>query len=251
MTTLVIPAAGQGTRLGGCLPKALTPLLGSPLVQRVVDAAKDRVARIVVVITPSAASQFYLWQQTYCSDIEISWAFQPSPAGSLDAVKIGLTQALKVTPAQEPILISWADQVGISPAVVKTVSDLASGSHWTLVVPSAETSHPYVWLDVKDGLISAVHRVRDGDTPPPIGRADLGIFGLGTELARWLIRTELPELTTSSFNREREIDFTYALPMLSEHADAVELPLISDPSAVIAVNTPEDLQLASEVLDQP
>src|SRR5919202_5728249 len=51
--TVVIMAAGQGTRMRSALPKVLHPLCGRPLVHWVIAAARDAGAgRIVCVVRP-------------------------------------------------------------------------------------------------------------------------------------------------------------------------------------------------------
>ena len=53
MTTLVVPAAGEGSRLGGAAPKALIELDGRPLIEWVVSAASGLVDHVVAVIRPA------------------------------------------------------------------------------------------------------------------------------------------------------------------------------------------------------
>ena len=50
----IVPAAGQGTRIGDALPKQYLPLAGRPMLFHCLDAlaAVERIARIIVVLAP-------------------------------------------------------------------------------------------------------------------------------------------------------------------------------------------------------
>lgn len=60
MTTVVVPAAGKGTRLGSSLPKALIPILNKPLIVWTVNALEQMpiVDAIVVVAPDDAINEF-------------------------------------------------------------------------------------------------------------------------------------------------------------------------------------------------
>lgn len=60
MTTVVVPAAGKGTRLGSSLPKALIPILNKPLIVWTVNALEQTpiVDAIVVVAPDDAINEF-------------------------------------------------------------------------------------------------------------------------------------------------------------------------------------------------
>lgn len=62
--TLVVPAAGQGTRLKSTLPKVLTLVAGQPMVAHVLARFRAYCDRVVLVIHPSArdAIEAYLPQ---------------------------------------------------------------------------------------------------------------------------------------------------------------------------------------------
>ncbi|MGQ9461602.1 MAG: 2-C-methyl-D-erythritol 4-phosphate cytidylyltransferase [Candidatus Fervidibacter sp.] len=60
MTTVVVPAAGKGTRLGPSLPKALIPILNKPMIVWTVNALEQTpiVDAIVVVAPDDAINEF-------------------------------------------------------------------------------------------------------------------------------------------------------------------------------------------------
>lgn len=245
MATLIVPAAGEGSRLGCECPKALVDLGGRPLIDRILSAADGRVDRVVVVIQPRQLADFEAWRDAAEWPVEIAWAFQESPTGSLDAVRIGVEGARAIDGLRSGVVIVWADQVGVGADTFKLLSDAVATPAKLLAVPLFETSSPYVWVDLDgSGRIIRVGRTRDGDIPPAVALADLGIFGLSESLAPALL--DIAEDAAGS--GERELDFTYALPTLSALADVTLLPRVTDERQLIAVNTLEDLDRAREVL---
>lgn len=60
MTTVVVPAAGKGTRLGSSLPKALIPILNKPMIVWTVNALEQTpiVDAIVLVAPDDAINEF-------------------------------------------------------------------------------------------------------------------------------------------------------------------------------------------------
>jgi len=246
MTTLVVPAAGKGSRLDAATPKALIDLGGRPLIDWVLSAARGRVDHVVVVIQPDEQRAFDEWAGATALPAPLDWGFQHVPEGSLAAVRIGVQRASEVDEGLgSGVVIVWADQVGAEAGTIRAVADAVATDDKVLVVPLAETPSPYVWVELDDGpRIARVLRSRDGDASPAVGLADLGVFGLSGSLARAFL--EMDDGAPDAGSRER--DFTYALPALSLLADRTVLPLSAADTQLIAVNTPEDLARAHDLL---
>ena len=246
VTTLIVPAAGEGSRLETSCPKALVDLGGRPLIEWVVSAAQGCVDHVVVVIQPRHQHFFEEWATGAHVPAELTWAYQEVPTGSMAAVRIGVDCARRLGRLKSGVVIIWSDQVGVGPSTVRLVSESVDTRNRLLVVPVCEASSPYVWLRL-DGLarIARVMRARDGDTVPEIGLADLGVFGLSETLALRLL--ELSD-EAGPIDPTRELDFTYLLPELSRLADVTLLPNSALDSELIAVNTPDDLARARDVL---
>lgn len=246
MLTLVVPAAGRGSRLGDARPKALVELGGRPLVEWVVSAAHGLADRFVVVIRPADQPAFEEWAARAALPRGIDWAFQQEPEGSLAAVRIGIERAWELGGTESAIVIAWADQVGVSADTIRSVADAIVGGGRVLAAPLASAAYPYVWVEVDpSGHIARVLRTRDGDVSPRNGLADLGVFGLSAPLAREYVGSGL---SSADAMETREGDFTYALPALSLLADTTFLPRIADATQLVAINTAEDLSLAQKVL---
>jgi CTP:molybdopterin cytidylyltransferase MocA len=244
VVTLVVPAAGNGSRLGDVRPKALTELGGRPLIEWVLTAAIGAVDRVVVVIRPQELRAFEEWAATAMMPVAVDWAFQLAPDGSLSAVRIGVARAHEISGPRSSVVILWADQVGVGASTIRVVVDAIGTDEKALALPLSETSSPYVWVELDAaGCVERVLRTRDGDVSPAVGLADLGVFGLSGSLAQAFIESQV-----SRPGDGREEDFTYELPVLSRIADRTVTPRIADEVQLLAVNTPEDLARARKLL---
>ena len=248
LPTLVVPAAGKGSRLEGSTPKALVELHGRPLIEWVLAAARESVDSVVVVVQPQELTLFEDWAASGIGlPTPLTWVLQEVPEGSLKAVQLGVDRVQQLEQLGSGVIIAWADQVGLAPHTVDAVARGIATDDRVLVVPVSEAQSPYVWMDLDDmQRIQQVMRVRDGDASPSRGLADLGIFGLSESLALEFL--SLSAGLEHDAESPRELDFTYLLTTLSAMSSRTLLPRIHGEEQLIAVNTPEDLARAKRIL---
>jgi len=82
--TLVVPAAGLGTRLRSSVPKALTTVMGRPMILHILARFQPHCERAVIVINPPARAAFNACLSS--PPLPIVLAEQPEPTGMLDAI---------------------------------------------------------------------------------------------------------------------------------------------------------------------
>lgn len=238
MTTLVIPAAGNGSRLGlPGTPKALAPFGTGTLLSTILNRVGHLVDDVVIVTKPGLSDTFRNSLTTLVTQIpenRFRYVTQEHPIGSLDAVSAGLEYASGAA------IVLWCDQIGVSSSTVETM--INHGRSNDFVMPYLKMRSPYVWLELEAGKITRVGRSRDGDTVPDVGYADLGVFGLSLTAMRKL-KEIAPELAQEL--GEREIDFTYALPALARSLQS-SIFETHDALQALAVNTAEDLRNAEQ-----
>jgi CTP:molybdopterin cytidylyltransferase MocA len=240
MITAIVPAAGEGRRLGAPGPKALAPLLGRPLISYVLTAIMPSADHLVVVLRPGEEKRFEDALGRVGWSKPVTMAVQPTPTGSADAVAAGVHLA----PHSVGCVVVWADQVGLSSRTVARVVEELKGGTADLVLPLIDMANPYVWIELtRGGVIERVGRARDGDVPPDRGRADLGLFGVHPDAVLRCIDEEF----AAERRDDRERDFVYVLPRLSRTRGVVIVP-VDDESEAVAVNTTDDLAHAESVL---
>ena len=89
--TLVIPAAGRGSRLLGqntSTTKGMIPVCDAPLLQHVIDVGIELpVSRIVIVISPNGRATKQYFGDSYLG-IPVHYVVQPEPLGIAHAVSL-------------------------------------------------------------------------------------------------------------------------------------------------------------------
>lgn len=105
----VILAAGRGTRLGPLTnerPKSMLPILGKPIVARVLDdMAAAGVRRFVIVVAPDDGGMRAYFERAVRPDLDIHFAVQPRATGTVDALTLAAPHL------DGPFLLSAVDNI--------------------------------------------------------------------------------------------------------------------------------------------
>ena len=240
--TLLVPAAGRGTRLGSPLPKALTPVAGRPMIEWILDRHQPYCAGVVLVIHPDdrAAFDAYLHE----SRRPIALAEQSAPTGMLDAILCGRDAV--VASGAERVWITWCDQVLISTHTVTQLAALdAVASRPAAVFPTSRQTEPYIHFDRDErGRLGAVRQRREGDEMPAVGESDAGLFSL----TRDALRIDLPEFARTA-PRGRVTNERNFLPYLAWLDGRAEVATFTIPEQEsLGINTRDDLAAAEAAL---
>jgi bifunctional UDP-N-acetylglucosamine pyrophosphorylase/glucosamine-1-phosphate N-acetyltransferase len=240
--TLLVPAAGRGTRLGSPLPKALTPVAGRPMLHWVVARHAPHCSRAVVVVNPGDRPAFEAFALQ--SALSIDLAEQVSPSGMLDAILCGREAALGT--GAERIWITWCDQVLISRTTVDRLCAAESeAAPAAAVFPITRQTTPYIHFDRDDsGALSRVRQRREGDPMPPVGDSDAGLFSVSREVLASSLPAYAAAAPRGTLTSER--NFLPFLPWLAGRTRVVtfEIPVIESHG----INTPADRLVAERHL---
>ena len=99
--SVIILAAGQGTRMKSAMPKVLHALAGKPLVQHVIDNAHGLNAKAIHLIYGHGGDQV----RATITDATIQWVLQAQQLGTGHAVQ----QAIPNVPDDQRVLILYGD----------------------------------------------------------------------------------------------------------------------------------------------
>jgi bifunctional N-acetylglucosamine-1-phosphate-uridyltransferase/glucosamine-1-phosphate-acetyltransferase GlmU-like protein len=244
--TLIVPAAGRGSRLGGERPKLLVEIAGRAMIDRGLDLHAPAVDRFVVVVAPGFRPEAERHLERRAERIAV--AVQAAPTGMLDAI---LAAAPRVAADDsEEIWITWCDQVGIRRETTARLAALMRAARPDLALPTAELESPYIHFERdRDGQVVGVRQRREGAAMPAVGESDAGLFAL----SRRTFTTELPvyaaECVPSGGTRER--NFLPFIPWLVARGGTVR-SFAAEPIEALGVNTPEDLTvMAAELARRP
>lgn len=243
LRTLVIPAAGMGSRLKSPLPKVLVPVLGRPMLDWLVDLYAPWVDRAIVVANP--ASRTLVSEHLATRALPASVMVQEQPTGMLDAILIA--RPLVEASATEQVWVTWCDQVGVHPATLARLAETEDANPGAaMVMPSCTRSEPYIHFQRNDaGRIVRVLQRREGDRMPAVGESDMGVFSL----SRAAFVDDLHQFSTDVSLGEGtgERNFLPFIPWVAARGSVVTFPC-TEPEESTGVNTPDELAFIERYL---
>ena len=231
--TVVILAAGQGTRMRSRLPKMLHPLCGRPLVGWPIAAARDAGAqRIVIVVSPGGELDGHL------PDDVVS-VVQPKPNGTGGAVlaakdELGDGQTVVVLPGDAPLIT--ADAIG---ALVDAHNKSEAKATMATMHLDDPTGYGRVVRDAQGRVQRVVETKAEGDATAEqlqIDEVNSSIFAFDAHA----LRQALDSLTSD--NAQQELYLPDVLPALRAAGHAIAAHDLQDPDLARGVN--DRVQLA-------
>lgn len=236
MTACVILAAGQGKRMKSPLPKVLHPVLGVPMVLRVVRQAKDAgMENPVVVVGHGREDIIPLLERE-----NVEWAVQEEQLGTAHAVKCGLRGI-----TAESVTVLLGDVPLLRASTVAMLEDSRRNAGAAMAVLTTRLPDPsgYGRVVRNDRMISAI--VEDRDCTPEqrgIDEINTGLMSFDGSVLPGLVE----EIGTD--NDQNEYYLTDAVEAASRRGltcVAVEAP---DHREVSGVNNRVQLADATEYL---
>jgi len=152
--SIIILAAGQGTRMNSARPKVLHPLSGRPLLAHVLDTARSLQGTDIHVVIGHGAEQV----RAVLPDADIHWVLQAPQLGTGHAV----AQAMPTVPDENVVLVMYGDVPLISKAALQPLCQLAGQGMAALL--TAELDDPSGYgriLHHADGSICGIVEEKD------------------------------------------------------------------------------------------
>jgi bifunctional UDP-N-acetylglucosamine pyrophosphorylase/glucosamine-1-phosphate N-acetyltransferase len=152
--SIIVLAAGQGTRMRSGLPKVLHPLAGRPLLAHALDTAQRLEATAIHVVIGHGAEQV---RQAF-DQTGVRWVIQEHQLGTGHAV----AQVLPGVPDSHNVLVMYGDVPLITPATLENL--LGVVAQGGLAVLTAELDDPSGYgriLRDADGNIHAIVEEKD------------------------------------------------------------------------------------------
>ncbi|MFQ5609519.1 MAG: NTP transferase domain-containing protein, partial [Woeseiaceae bacterium] len=181
--SVVILAAGQGTRMRSNLPKVLQTLAGRPLLEHVVDTAMALLPDRVCVVYGHGGDRV----REHFADRDLSWVLQAEQLGTGHAVM----QALPHLNADRTVVILCGDVPLVRSETVESLVSAADGE--TLAVLTTRlpdpTGYGRIIRDVEDHVTAIVEEDDATDDQRRLNEINTGLMACpGRHLARWLER---------------------------------------------------------------
>ena len=236
--TVLIMAAGEGTRMRSSLPKVLHPVCGRPMVAWPVAAAREAGAeRVVVIGSPDRDLSPGLPEGT-------ETVVQPVADGTGGAVRAAL-EAIG-DPGDGDIIVLSGDHPLISGELVTSLLEAHREADAAATLMTVDLDDPGSYgRIVRDaaGDVSAIVETKDPSTVPPeqlaIREINTGTYAFkAAPLAAALAQTE-------SNNDSGEYYLGDVLPIFRAQGLRVAALKVDDPNANLGVNTRADLAIVA------
>lgn len=179
-TTVIILAAGKGTRMRSSLPKVLQPLAGQPLLGHVVQTAKALQAHQIITIYGHEGQRVKdAFQQE-----DIQWVEQKEQLGTGHAVQM----VLPVLPQDGYSLILYGDVPLVSKKTLDQLVRATATSGIGMITLNVADPTGYGRIVRKNGAIQAIVEHKDAsDEERQIQEINTGIYCVSNaKLHEWL-----------------------------------------------------------------
>jgi bifunctional UDP-N-acetylglucosamine pyrophosphorylase / glucosamine-1-phosphate N-acetyltransferase len=231
--SVIVMAAGQGTRMRSRVPKVLHPVCGRPMVHWPVAAAREAgAARVVVVGSPGGALEGRLPDG-------VLLAVQPRADGTGGAVAAGLPAAGR----DGAVVVLSGDVPLITGAAVRALVDAHAASGAAATMATTVLDDPAGYGRVVRAADGSVERVVETKAAGDATDAELAIREVNTGIFCF-DAAALAEVIDriGSDNAQGERYLPDALPLLRSAGGTVAAHVVDDPGLVLGVN--DRVQLA-------
>jgi len=180
--SIIILAAGQGTRMRSALPKVLQPLAQQPLLGHVVDCARELQADDICIVHGFGGEAV----QAAFADRDLRWALQSEQLGTGHAVM----QAMPGTPGENRVLILFGDVPLLEPATLRRLLENCGNDDAAVLTIDAANPFGYGRIIREDGRIVRNVEEKDAtDAERKITEINTGVFSCPAgKLKDWLAR---------------------------------------------------------------
>ncbi|RME16308.1 MAG: UDP-N-acetylglucosamine diphosphorylase/glucosamine-1-phosphate N-acetyltransferase [Bdellovibrio sp.] len=231
--SVIILAAGQGTRMKSPLPKVLHPVAGRPMIERIVSAVQKAGAEEVRVVVGHGEN---LVRQVV-EPLGATCLKQEKQLGTADAVKAAQPESMRGT-----VLILSGDHPLITTEDVQKImeSHFDGKRKFSLVTVTLDNPGQYGRVVRHKGFIQAIVEAKDASSETlKIKEVNPSIYVLDVDL----LNAYLPKI--DNHNAQQEFYFTDMVSLCRE--DNIEVEAIRAPEHVgFGVNTQRELAEATQ-----
>jgi bifunctional UDP-N-acetylglucosamine pyrophosphorylase/glucosamine-1-phosphate N-acetyltransferase len=233
--SIIILAAGQGTRMRSRLPKVLQPLAGRPLLSHVLECSKALKANDICVVYGHGAETV---QATY-ADETLRWALQAEQLGTGHAMQ----QAMPGTPDDNRVLVLFGDVPLLMPATLALLLGETPTDDMAVLTVDMEDPTGYGRIIREHGSVSCIVEEKDaGPEDKAVREINTGVLLCPADrLKGWL--SDL-----SSDNAQGEYYLTDVIAMAVNDDVTVHGIKASSPVEVMGINDKKQLAEAERAL---
>jgi bifunctional UDP-N-acetylglucosamine pyrophosphorylase/glucosamine-1-phosphate N-acetyltransferase len=169
--SVIILAAGQGTRMKSALPKVMHKLAGMPMLEHVYNRSLELAAEDIHIVYGHGGEHLH----EYCSDFDVEWVLQDKQLGTAHAVE----QASPHIEDDHVVLILYGDVPLIKANTLKTLINNVTKDSIALLTVDLQDPTGYGRIIRDSGKVTAIVEHKDAtDAQKQIKEVNTGILAL-------------------------------------------------------------------------
>ncbi|MEX1297532.1 MAG: NTP transferase domain-containing protein [Desulfotignum sp.] len=245
--SVIVLAAGKGSRMGSSLPKVLHKVAGKPMILHVIACARQVVPddRIYVVVGHQAETV----QQTVSGCYQVKFSIQRQLLGTGDAVKCALPV---LPPDVRDVVVLYGDVPLIQPEIVADLVSTHRAAHAKVTILAADLKDPTgygrVLQDSSNRVVAIREEVDASDEEKKIQRINTGIYCFDRRFLSSALNRVTPD------NHQAEYYLTDVVSIACTDDKKIAVNVLKHPERTMGVNTLDDLEktrnLAESVLNE-
>lgn len=222
--SIIILAAGQGTRMRSSLPKVLHPLAGKPLLGHVIEAARQLDPDSIHVVQGHGGD---LVRDTLDA-ADVNWVQQAEQLGTGHAVD----QAMPAIDDEAAVLVLYGDVPLIAPSTLEPLVTAAQAGKLSVLTAILEQPAGYgrMLRNSAGDLVGIVEQKDASAEQLQINEINTGFLAAPAQLLRgWLAKLD-------NSNAQGEYYLTDIIAMAADAGTPVESATTPDPLEILGVN---------------
>ena len=233
--TAVILAAGKGTRMTSCKPKALQTLAGRTLVEHIlVKLADVAIDEVVIIHSPEAKKDF---EKKIGTNKKITYVEQEQALGTAHALKTALPHV-----TSENLLVLLGDVPLLSRRTIGKLKEQTLDND--LVVLTGEVKNPFgygrIVKDSEGKPMAIIEELDCDETQREIKEINSGIMAFKTNVVKNLVESIKPNPKKNEYYLTDAIEIAY-------HEDLRTVSYRTTEEEVFGVNSKKDLAEAEKI----
>ena len=233
--SVIILAAGQGTRMKSALPKVMHTIAGLPMLEHVYNRSTELDADDIHIVFGHGGEHLH----DYCSDFQVEWVLQDEQLGTGHAVQ----QASPHVNEDHTVLILYGDVPLIRTTTLKALIKNVSAETIALLTVKLEDPAGYGRIVRTGSEVTAIVEHKDAtEAQKRINEVNTGIMALNAGYLNDCLKR------VDNNNSQGEYYLTDMVKLAVERGWKVQALAGSDPTEFLGVNTNEELEEAERVV---
>jgi bifunctional UDP-N-acetylglucosamine pyrophosphorylase / glucosamine-1-phosphate N-acetyltransferase len=232
--SIVILAAGQGTRMRSRLPKVLQPLAGKPLLEHAIATATVLEPQRICVVYGHGADQVL----KHFADQDLQWALQEPQLGTGHAVQ----QAMPQLRDDEVVVIMYGDVPLVQATTIQRLAAAAvDGPAILTVIETHPAGYGRIVRNTAGAVVAIVEEKDATDAQRRIAEVNTGLLACPVKLLRpWLAALKAD-------NAQREYYLTDIVASAVADGVVVKAVAAESPEEVMGINDKAQLAQAEAI----